>query len=129
MRNTITAALAGIFFFAFVVTPLEANSGLPDAVPDDFPFPEDADLQVQDGTSASMIRIAVAFSFKSDPDEIYSTFRNYAVENGYEISMEDESNYNFSSTKYSSAESIGVRISEMGSVNIATVTFSGPNKD
>lgn len=127
MRKTITAALAGIFFFAFVVAPLEANSGLPDAVPDDFPFPEDADLQVQDSTSTTMIQIAVAFSFKSDPGGIYSTFRDYVVENGYEIIREDKPDYLFQS-RNDSFDSIKVSISEMSSVKIVTVTFAGPNK-
>lgn len=128
MKNIISAVVAGIFLIAGAVTPVLADSSLPDAVPDDFPFPEDASLQVQDSSSASMIQIAVSFSLKSDPGEIYSGFRSYAVENGYKISMEDEAKYNFSSTDYGSGESIGVRISETGSVNIATVTFAGPNR-
>lgn len=128
MKNTMSAVLAGIFLLTGAVMPVLAESSLPDAVPDDFPFPEHASLQVQDSTSASMIQIAVSFSLlKSDPGEIYSVFRSYAVENGYKISMEDEAKHNFSSTDYGSGESIGVRISETGSVNIATVTFAGPN--
>lgn len=124
-----TAVVAGVVLCAFSVATIQADSALPDAVPDDFPFPEDASLQVKDGTSGNMIRIAVSFSFESDPDRIYSTLRSYAVENGYEISTEDEPEYNFSSVDYSSGDGIGVRISDMESVNIATVTFSGVDKD
>lgn len=127
MRQTMTAVVAGIIFFAFSVTPVHAGSDLPEAVPDDFPFPEDANLQVQDSTSATMIQIAVAFSFKSDPGGIYSTFRDYVVENGYEIIREDKSDYLFQS-RNDSFDSIKVSISEMSSVNIVTVTFAGPNK-
>lgn len=126
--HTATAVLAGIALLVFSIALLGADSSLPEAVPDDFPFPEEASLRVQDGTSASMIQIAVAFSFESDPASIYSTFRGYVVENGYEISSEDESAHSFSSTDYGSGDSIGLRISEMGSVNIATVTFVGPNR-
>lgn len=127
MKHVLVAVLAGIALLVCAVAPLEADSSLPEAVPDDFPFPEDASLRVQDSTSASMVQIAVAFSFESDPDSVYSTFRGYVVENGYEISSEDESGNGFSSTDYGSGKSISLRISEMGSVNIATVTFAGPN--
>lgn len=127
MTYTATAVLAGIALLVFAITPLGADSSLPDAVPDDFPFPEEASLRVQDGTSTSMIQVVVGFSFRSEPGDIYSTFRKYVIDSGYEISSEDEAEYSFSSTDYGSGDGIGLRISEMGSVNIATVTFSGPN--
>lgn len=126
MKQSMIAVLASIFVFAFFVTPVQADSDLPEAVPDDFPFPEDANLQVQDSTSATMIQIAVAFSFKSRPEEIYSTFREYVVANGYEIIGEDKSDYVFQS-RNDSFDSIKVSISEMSSVNLATVTFAGAN--
>lgn len=127
MINNATAFLAGVFFLVFSVSLVQADSSLPDTVPDDFPFPDDANLRVQDSTSASMVQVVVSFSFESDPDELYAGSRSYAVENGYEVSSENEAEYSFTSTHYSSGKSISVRLSEMESLNIGIVTFTGPN--
>ncbi|WP_226036617.1 hypothetical protein [Aquibacillus saliphilus] len=103
----------------------EDESTLPDEVPSDFPFPDGANLEVVTNEMAGHINYAISFSVSDEIEAHYKKYIEYATSNGYDITTEDKENYSFKSMK-ESTEGLGVGISDMGSVNIATVTFTVP---
>ncbi|MFD1038781.1 hypothetical protein ACFQ3N_10315 [Virgibacillus byunsanensis] len=107
------------------VSQNEDDSTLPDDIPSDFPFPNGADLEIVTNEMAGHINYVISFSLSEDLDTHYKNFMEYSTSNGFSIITEDKENYNFKSMK-DSTEGLSVGISDMGSVKIATVTFTIP---
>lgn len=98
-----------------------ADDELPAAVPADLPFPDGADLDIRRTEMAAGTAYVIGFSFSRDADAVYGDFKQYAIDHGYEIGMETVGQ-TFSSNRGPSA-ALGVRINDMGSVKMGTVTF------
>lgn len=108
-----------------VAAAASSHEELPAGVPKDFPFPAGADLTARTMQLSGAKQVTVSCTFSGRADAAYKKFKAYAAENGYEIRMENESGRRFSAGK-GAVQGLVVRVSDMGSVNLATVTFVLP---
>jgi len=102
-----------------------ADSGLPDAVPSDLPFPAGASLDVTTSPMSGGKQYVVSFSFSGDADAVYENFKKYAASHGYEIGMETD--HRFASTQGPSRKGLTVTVRDMGPVSIGTVSVLVPS--
>ena len=130
--------LKGVVLGLLVVAPLaqfavgaEAFAGeradLPAGVPADFPFPDGADLTTRTTQLSGVKQIVVSATFSKSPNVVYRQFKDYATGNGYAIAMENEESHQFTARK-SARNGLVVRIADMGSIKVATVSFTVPSK-
>ena len=125
--------IASILSVAFICSPTvqaqsEAHARLPEAVPADFPFPPGSDLSATAMNLSGGKQVVVSCTFSNKAATVYKTFKQYAVDHGYEIAVENAAGLSFSSRNGSSSKGLGVRIADMGSIKVATVTFFVPGK-
>lgn len=100
-----------------------SGSELPAGVPSDAPFPSDVKLKVTTASMSGAEQVVISFTFRGDADALYGDFKEYLLDNGYSIAMEDNQRL---TARGEGVQSCIVDVQEMGSVNLATVTFVVP---
>lgn len=120
----------GCILCAVMIVPLAwsldseaSDSELPAGVPADAPFPEDVKLKVTTASISGAEQIVISFTFRGDAEALYGQFKEYLLDNGYSIAMEDNQRL---TARGEGVQSCSVDIKEMGSINLATVTFVVP---
>jgi len=123
--------MASVFCAALVLPSVAWSAGqkydsasdLPGAIPADLPFPEEGDFSVKPGQTAAGKRYVITVKFSGDADAVFKDFKDYASNNGYEISTEGD--LSFGSTNPSAKKGLTVRfVAARPSFNILSVTYS-----
>ncbi|RPF51086.1 hypothetical protein [Aquisalibacillus elongatus] len=109
----------------------DSLSDLPDAIPSDFPFPENAtQVMVTESEMSGSTLYTVNFMFDGDPSELFNSIKDYVTQNDYSIEFEDENQeFTLDAVNYDTLEGIDISSMLERSTGIAVgLSFTVPNE-